>query len=473
MNFASLQFAWFFPLVFVIYWGLRRLEWQNWFLLGISYYFYACWDVRFLLLIWFLTLVSYWAGLRIAASADDAFRNLYLKIYLAISLGVLAVFKYFNFFSDSLHRLLSTAGLDLPAAHLSIVLPAAISFFTFESLSYVIEIHQRHLPGTTRLRHYALFIAFFPKLVAGPIERPKVLLPQIENDRHLTWELMGRGAFLVLLGLVKKVAIADGLAPVVDAVYSSPSAASASDILLATLAFTFQIYCDFSGYSDITRGISKMLGIELSQNFRFPYFSKNPSDFWQRWHISLSSWLRDYVYIPLGGNRLGEQRTQLNLMLTMGLGGLWHGAAWNYVAWGLYQGALLVLYRWAGTLRPAASASVAPRAASPVLRWALMFVLVMYSWLLFRAHSLAQILDFTQTLLSGPYSAPQLKPPPLSTWVGLLLLAGHDAWAYRTGRAAFYARWSPLWLGCGCAALLLVMAMGLSNARSAFIYFQF
>ncbi|MES2889366.1 MAG: MBOAT family O-acyltransferase [Pseudomonadota bacterium] len=471
MNFASLQFAQFLCLVFMAYWLLRNRAWQNALLLGCSYYFYACWDPRFLALILFLTLTSYVAGARIAASTSAVTRKRWLVGYICLSLGVLGVFKYFNFFLDSAQALMLSLGWEVHPVALSIILPAAISFYTFESLSYVIEIHQGHLPKTTRLRDYALFIAYFPKLVAGPIERPAVLLPQLENDRHLSIDDFCRGLFLILLGLFKKVAIADGLAPSVDSVFNAGQAMSGTDIALASLAFTFQIYCDFSGYSDITRGVSKLFGINLSVNFRFPYFSGSPSEFWRRWHISLSTWLRDYVYIPLGGNRQGPWRTRLNLLLTMGLGGLWHGAAWNYVLWGLYQGLLLVGYAaWPAWAVP----GEAWRRAGRWLAAGLFGVLMVYGWLLFRAHSLEQIATFTATLLSGPFPAStSMKVPPLSALLGIVVLLWHDHTAYREDTPRFYRHapaWKAGWVHC---CLIVATLMGLANARSAFIYFQF
>jgi alginate O-acetyltransferase complex protein AlgI len=471
MNFASLQFAQFLCLVFAAYWLVRRREWQNWLLLGCSYYFYACWDVRFLALILFLTGSSYLAGARIGASTSPQVQRRWLIGYVVLSLGVLGVFKYFNFFVDSAQALLTALGVEVHPLALSIILPAAISFYTFESLSYVIEIRQGHLPATTRLRDYALFIAYFPKLVAGPIERPAVLIPQLQNERRLSFDGFTRGLFLILLGLFKKAAIADGLAPSVDSVFNSTLAVSGTDIALATLAFTFQIYCDFSGYSDITRGVSKLFGIELSQNFRFPYFSSSPSEFWRRWHISLSTWLRDYVYIPLGGNRQGPWRTKLNLLLTMGLGGLWHGAAWNYVLWGLYQGLLLVVYAlWPGWSGPGA----AWRRVGQLAGGLLFALLMVYGWLLFRAHSLDQVSAYTATLLSGPYPAATLmKMPPLSALLGVLVLLVHDGNAYRQDSPTFYRQirsWQAGWVHC---ALIVTTLMGLANARSAFIYFQF
>lgn len=475
MSFSSLQFALFMTVVMTVYWALRTPARQNLFLLVASYVFYGSWDLRFLGLIWLLTLVSFGCGQAIAASADPTRRTLVLRLYIMFSLGVLGVFKYFNFFSDTALALAHSMGWQITPFYLDIVLPAAISFFTFESLSYVIEIHQRQIRGTTRLQHYALFIAFFPKLVAGPIERPAVLIPQIEGARHPTWGAFNRGAFLILFGLFKKVAIADGLAPSVNAVYANTEGVSGTDIALATAAFTVQIYCDFSGYTDIARGASKWLGFELSQNFRFPYFAKGPSEFWRRWHLSLSSWLRDYLFIPLGGSRGSEVSTRRNLLITMGLGGLWHGAAWNFVLWGLYQGALLVIgrsIRWEGAAfvasRPDGFATLRDG-----LRWILFILLVMYGWLLFRATSFDQISVFTTTLFTGPYPASTHVRPPLSALLGIPLLFIYDYLAYRSGWAAVYLSWplslSTLWI----SVMVVILLMGFSNASSAFIYFQF
>jgi D-alanyl-lipoteichoic acid acyltransferase DltB (MBOAT superfamily) len=286
----------------------------------------------------------------------------------------------------------------------------------------------------------------------------------------VTLEGFTRGLFLILLGLFKKIVVADGLAPTVASVFNTSKTPSAPDIALAVYAFALQIYCDFSGYTDIARGVSKLFGIELSQNFRFPYFSSNPSEFWKRWHISLSSWLRDYLYIPLGGNRFGEARTRVNLMITMLLGGLWHGAAWNFVAWGGYQGALLVGHR----MKPRVLPSGVPQRLVVVVSTFLFFQLVCYGWLLFRAHSFAQIASFTMQLVQGGYHvAPTLLKPSLATLVGTVILVLYDFMAYRSGRATFYRAWPIPVRSALYAVMIFVMIMGLANARSAFIYFQF
>jgi len=470
MNFASLQFAGFLVLLYVLYLGLRRHEWQNTLLLGASYYFYACWDWRFLGLIWVVTGASFLAGRAVASRVDTRARKRIVVAYAVFALSLLGYFKYFNFFIDSAQRLLTSAGIEVNTVHLNIILPAAISFYVFESLCYVIEIFKGRLPADTPLRHYALFIAYFPKLVAGPIERPAVLIPQLQAPRTVTEEFVTRGLFLILLGLFKKVVVADGLAPTVSSAFDRESTPGALEIVLATYAFALQIYCDFSGYTDIARGVSKLFGIELSQNFRFPYFSATPSEFWRRWHMSLSSWLRDYLYIPLGGSRLGAWRTKANLMTTMLLGGLWHGAAWNFVLWGGYQGALLVLGQAVNLDARAAWRNVVTR----VLATLVFFQFVCYGWLLFRATSMAQIQAFSTELLTGPYTLSiSLARPSLATTLGIVALCLYDFAAYRSGRATFYRAWPAPLRGALYAALAVLTLMGMANERSAFIYFQF
>lgn len=470
MNFASLQFLVFLVLLLGAYLLVRRHERQNILLLFTSYYFYACWDYRFLALIWLITGTSFIAGRAIGQSVIDRDRKRYLIAYAAFALTVLGYFKYFNFFIDSAQTLLDSLGVQVNPFYLSIILPAAISFYIFESLSYVIEIHQRHLPWTTKFRHYALFIAYFPKLVAGPIERPAVLIPQIQQPRVVNDDNVTRGLFLILLGLFKKIVVADGLAATVDATFNTASTPSALNIVLGVYAFALQIYCDFSGYTDIARGVSKLFGIELSQNFRFPYIASNPSEFWRRWHMSLSSWLRDYLYIPLGGNRFGAVRTKVNLMLTMLLGGLWHGAAWNFILWGAYQGGLLLVN---GLIKPFQLQGWRAK-VTRVLATLVFFQFVCYGWLLFRARSQTQIRDYTAELLTGSYDwAITVARPPLATLLGIVVLLAYDFTAYRSGRATFYRQWAPP-LRAGLYAILAFLTlMGLANARSAFIYFQF
>ena len=322
-----------------------------------------------------------------------------------------------------------------------------------------------------------MFVAFFPQLVAGPIERAKNLLPNIAQPRVLSWDDVGRGAVLCLLGLIKKIVIADGIAPSVNAIYASPDP-SRLDIILATWFFAIQIYCDFSGYTDIARGVAKMLGFRLMRNFAQPYFAANPQEFWRRWHISLSTWLRDYLYISLGGNRGGRWKTYRNLLATMTLGGLWHGAAWNFVLWGMYQGALLSIHR-AFTGRSDGTGEGAQRG---ILSWVgrllaigLFFQVVCYGWLLFRATSFLQIKDFTGRLL-GLVAAPEglsMPSPPLAVILALGVLFVWDVLIERSGNVRFYAKW-PMIIRCGIyAGLVYLLAFGATTQTSAFIYFQF
>lgn len=475
MNFASLQFLFFIVIVFCLYWSLRKSTWQNVLLIVGSYYFYACWDVRFLGLIILVTLVSHGAANRLLRSdLSQAQRSFTLKAFLVFSLCLLGVFKYFNFFADSMVALLGGLGLEHRRIHLDILLPAAISFYTFESISHVVGAYKRELKIKPTLLEYSLFIAFFPKLVAGPIERPNVLQPQLRAERTLSWDKLTHGAFLILLGLVKKVAVADGLAPLVSSVYDSSAPSGSADVALATLAFALQIYGDFSGYSDIARGVALMLGIELSGNFRFPYFSRNPSEFWRRWHISLSTWLRDYLYVPLGGNRNGSLLTYRNLFITMLIGGLWHGAAWTYVAWGAYQGAMLCVHRW---LQPSldglrASLGVLGNKAYQLISLVTFFVLTCYGWLLFRAVSFDQIADFTRVLVV-PTASLGVAMPPLSALLGVPVVLVFDALAYRADSDRPQRTWHPVFASLLHAILVVLVLMGLANSRAAFIYFQF
>lgn len=476
MNFASFDFLYFLLIACPVYWALApHKRSQDLFLLAISYFFYACWDVRFLALIVAVTASSFWAERAISSEHDPAQRKRWLLCFLGFVLGILAFFKYFNFFVDTAVAVVRFAGMDVQVRHLNIILPAAISFYVFESISYVMGGYSRSNQCKANWVEYSLFIAFFPKLVAGPIERPNNLIPQLNAPRQMSWAALSDGSYLVLLGLFKKIALADGLAPMVSSVFEAPGQPSALDVVAATLAFTFQIYCDFSGYSDIARGVARWFGIHLSLNFNVPYSSLNPSEFWRRWHISLSSWLRDYVYIPLGGNRQGEGMARRNQFLTMLIGGLWHGAAWTFILWGAYQGALLAVHR---LLQPVLSRlrgpqySVTRSFAYTMLAWSVFMVLTAYGWLIFRANSLQQVLDMTRALFTGGWTT-VVSAPPLSVMAGLPLLMGidtvHRLRGGEAGRAAIH--WSVR--SFAYASMVFVIFLGLANARSSFIYFQF
>src|SRR5689334_10694399 len=344
MVFNSLHFLVFFLIVLSAYHLLSHRR-QNWLLLVASYYFYAAWDWRFLGLLIASTLIDYVCALAIDRAENPRRRKLLLTLSLGFNLSMLGFFKYFNFFAGSLHGLFALAGWQLDFFTLKVLLPIGISFYTFMTMSYVIDVYRREITPTRNLLEFAVFIAYFPHLVAGPILRASKLLWQVERPRTVTREQVVEGLWLIAWGLFMKVFVADNLGHIVDAVFTPGHVLAGPDVLLAVYAFAFQIYGDFSGYSDIARGTSKLMGIDLTVNFLFPYFVTSPQAFWRNWHISLSTWLRDYLYIPLGGNRGSAWQTRRNLMITMVLGGLWHGAAWSFVIWGAYQGALLIAYR--------------------------------------------------------------------------------------------------------------------------------
>jgi len=468
MNFASLDFALFMIAVYLPYLVLSH-RWQNYLLLMASYVFYAAWDWRFLSLIWIATVINFEIGLALQKTDNIKKRRFYLLIALIVTLGILAIFKYFGFFVSSMATLLEQFGFLPNIPLLSIVLPVGISFYTFQTLSYTIDIYRKKIEPTHHFADFALFVAFFPQLVAGPIERARNLLPQVLNPRTITYDQFTRGVFLVLFGLFQKVVIADGVAGSVNTVYALAQP-STLDIILGTYLFALQIYCDFAGYSNIARGIAKMLGFELMTNFNLPYFSVNPREFWQRWHISLSTWLRDYLYIPLGGNRHGEWQTYRNLMLTMLLGGLWHGAAWNFVLWGFYQGAILSIHRFV-TLKHDDTSKT--NLFWFLIKLILFFQVICYGWLLFRATSFAHIEQLTTTLLWGFSSGIHFSLPSFATLLGVPLLVLLEIIQYRTQTAHFYRHWPLPLRGLLYASLIFVLAAGTSNAPTDFIYFAF
>lgn len=402
---------------------------------------------------------------------EEQRRKACVAVSLIVQLGILGTFKYYNFFADSLISGLHDLGFQAAPRHIDVLLPIGISFYTFQSLSYAIDIYRREIKPTDKYFDFALFVAFFPQLVAGPINRAKHLIPQLSKPRQLLLSDTTRGLFLIVLGLFKKIAIADGVAPFVDQVFGTSGTVSWSDVVAGTMLFAVQIYCDFSGYSDIARGVAKLFGVDLMVNFNLPYFAKSPRDFWQRWHISLSTWLSDYLYKPLGGSRGSLAFTCRNLMLTMLLGGLWHGAAWNYVLWGLYHGSILTAHRVLTSRRPA------PRAAGNIVNALKIFafgLVTLYGWLLFRARSFDQIADFTRVLMTdfGNFSlGPAL--PSLAPMLGIVLLSGFEIAQYRAGRATFYQKIPLPLLGLLIAAMIFLMVMGMSNEPAQFIYFQF
>ncbi len=364
MIFNSVPYALFLPIVLGLYWLLDRRK-QNLLLLGASYYFYAVWDVRFLFLMWVSTLTDFTIGRRLDGTQDERRRKRIFLVSLGVNLGILAFFKYFNFFVDSTVDLLNAFGLNPDPPTLNILLPVGISFYTFHGISYTFDVYRREIEASKDLFDFACFVAYFPQLVAGPIGRAQIQLPQFANPRERpSIDDFRSGLFLILLGLFKKVAIADALAPIVNDAFAAPKTAGALPLLMGVYAFVLQVYGDFSGYSDMARGSSRLFGIELLRNFEQPFLSRSITELWRRWHISLATWLRDYLYLPLGGNRVSARRFARNTMIVMLAAGLWHGAAWTFVVWGGINGVFLVVERFFSDRKRAARAE--KRSTSPI-----------------------------------------------------------------------------------------------------------
>jgi alginate O-acetyltransferase complex protein AlgI len=381
MLFNSFQFLFFFVVVWLLFLATRGTP-RKIILLVASYYFYMCWSTRYIFVIWAITLIDYAAGLQIEKAAALNRRQLFLGISLFCNLALLVIFKYFNFLTGSLHGAAHMFGLRYDPPLLSIILPVGLSFHTFQAMSYTIEVYRGRVPAERNLLEYALYVAFFPQMVAGPIERPYELLPQFHREPRVTWEGVSSGMVQALWGLFKKMVLADNVADFVKLVYDSPRHYGGSALAMATVLFSIQIYCDFSGYTDIALGLARMMGYELRINFMQPYFSRSVGEFWRRWHISLSTWFRDYVYIPLGGSRVEPSRHYVNLMITFVVSGLWHGANWTFVAWGFLHGLYLIAAQ--------AIAQRFPRAARvpSFLKILVTFSLVTFAWIFFRANTL-------------------------------------------------------------------------------------
>jgi alginate O-acetyltransferase complex protein AlgI len=492
MVFNSLHFAGFFVVVYALYRALPH-RWQNWLLLVASYYFYAAWDWRFLGLLIASTVIDFYCARFIASRESSRARRSALTISLAFNLAMLGFFKYFNFFAENLHSLFGVLGFRLDVVTLRVLLPIGISFYTFITMSYVIDVYRRQIEPARSLRDFAVFVAYFPHLVAGPILRAPVLLPQIVRPRTIERDQVIEGLWLMGYGFFKKVFVADNLAYLADGVFNAPHA-TGFEVLLALYAFAFQIYGDFSGYSDMARGMSKLMGIELNVNFRFPYFVRTPQQFWQHWHISLSTWLRDYLFLPLSfvlSRRLDDVRWlglrddfwiySLATLATMLLGGLWHGAAWNFVLWGAFQGLTLVAFMLAMQLRKKgrrrrttaahASAMTMPLRAIGTVA---MFHLTCYGWLIFRARSAGQIGRLTQALFTGFHPTADAFATygwPLIGYTFPLLLV-HAIEAYRDDLAVVVTLPTPVRYSIYAAMLYLTVLFG-DFAGSQFIYFQF
>lgn len=413
MIFNSIDFAVFLPIVFILYWFVmnKNLKTQNFLLIVASYIFYGWWDWRFLSLIIFSTIIDYFVGLKLKNEITDSKRRIYLWVSIIVNLSFLGFFKYFNFFIDNFIRAFSFFGNDISINTLDIILPVGISFYTFQTLSYSIDVYKRKLEPTHDFIAFSAFVCFFPQLVAGPIERATHLLPQFYNKRNFDYSKAVDGLKQMLWGFFKKIVIADQCAQYANLIFNNSENYSGSTLILGALFFTFQIYCDFSGYSDIAIGTSRLFGFDLMKNFAFPYFSRDIAEFWRRWHISLSTWFRDYLYIPLGGSRGGKWMKVRNTFIIFIVSGFWHGANWTFIVWGalnaIYFLPLLLANKNRTNLDIVAKNKYLPN-LKEVFSMGLTFILTVLAWIFFRAESIEHALSFifgifSPSLFSVPY----------------------------------------------------------------------
>jgi D-alanyl-lipoteichoic acid acyltransferase DltB (MBOAT superfamily) len=482
MLFNSIDFAIFLPIVFIIYWFFvhKKLKGQNLFVLVSSYVFYAWWDWRFLALIIFSTLVDYFIGLSIHNQIHSSKRKYLLWVSILINLGFLGFFKYYNFFIENFVTAFTFFGNSLEHRSLNIILPVGISFYTFQTLSYTIDIYNKKLKPTKDIVAFASFIAFFPQLVAGPIERARNLLPQFETKRQFSYDKAVDGLKQILWGLFKKMVIADNCAVFVDEFFGNYEAFSGSTLLLGAFFFTVQIYCDFSGYSDIAIGVSRLFGFNLMKNFAFPYFSRDIAEFWRRWHISLTTWFRDYVYIPLGGSQVSKLKVIRNVLIVFLISGFWHGANWTFIIWGLIN-ALLFLPLIITNKNKTYVDIVAQGKSLPSLKeffqMAVTFSIALMAWIFFRANSVSDAFNYIKTIFSETlFSFPSFKN--MHSAVVLLLLISLFFIIEWFGREKDFALKSlfvnqPRWVRWSFFYMIVACIFYFHTSQKQFIYFQF
>jgi len=475
MLFNSLQFAIFFIVVVSIYFSIpHRYRWIL--LLIASYYFYMCWNAKYIILIAFSTLVDYFAGLQMNRISEKRKRTKYLVMSLVTNLGLLFTFKYFNFFSRSVSEFFQAISIPVQPPLLHVLLPVGISFYTFQTLSYTIDVYRGKIPHEKHLGIFALYVSFFPQLVAGPIERASNLLPQFYKKMTFDDERIASGLRLMLWGFFKKIVVADRLSLYVDSVYGNISFHSGLTLLVATYLFAFQIYCDFSGYSDIAIGAARVLGFDLMKNFDRPYFSLTIPEFWRRWHISLSTWFKDYLYIPLGGNRVPVARMYMNLAIVFVVSGMWHGANWTFIFWGALHGLYIVSSRLSLGFRDRLVERF--RVNKKLVTFSRMFItfqLVCFAWIYFRAGSLAHANLVVSKIFSlhwGRLYIPAMDQFVYSLFAVALLLAGDILLErFNFGAAILkqpvYVRWAAY-----ASLAIVILLIGVFNG-SQFIYFQF
>ena len=483
MLFNSIEFLVFLPIVFAFYWLLhKQLRWQNAFVVAASYLFYGWWDWRFLMLIAFTTLCSYGSGLAIGnkqnnPSAKGPSPKFYLWANIVLNLLILGLFKYYDFFAQSFANAFLGGNADRILLHL--VLPVGISFYTFQALSYSIDVYRGNMKPTRDIVAFFAYVSFFPQLVAGPIERATSLLPQFEQSRKFDYSTAVDGLRQMLWGFFKKMVVADSCAIYVDIIFDHPDWFNGSSLLLAALLFTIQIYGDFSGYSDIAIGCAKLFGIRLRRNFNVPYFSRDIAEFWRRWHISLTTWFRDYIYIPMGGSRVSKWRVLLNTLVIFLVSGLWHGANWTFVAWGAYHALLFLPLILLGKNRKYRNV-VAEGRKLPSLRelgqMLLTFLLAMMGWILFRADSIEQAGQYYTHMFSTLFDGSPTLTSNMDAWVVFVAVTVMTVveWLNRDREHEFarqprnrFLRWS------GYIALLFMIGAFMVTNEMPFIYFQF
>ncbi len=477
MLFNSFDFAVFLPIVYILYWFIfnKNVTLRNVFLLVASYIFYGFWDWRFLPLIALSSITDFFLGLQLARTNDKRKRKLLLVISLVVNLGILGFFKYYNFFVESFVSAFTLFGKPFNYSPLNIILPVGVSFYTFQSLSYIIDIYYRKFEPTNKIINFCAFVSFFPQLVAGPIERARSLLPQFEDRKTFDYEATRNGLLMIVFGLFKKIVIADRLAVFIDTVYGDIAAASGPALWFAIIFFAFQLYFDFSAYSDIAIGTARILGFQLSTNFRRPYLSASFSEFWTRWHITLSSWFRDYVYIPLGGSRRGKTRTMINVLIVFILSGLWHGASWNFVIWGIINALFMIVLDKLFRLEKSHGLK---RIVSPVL----VFACWALSLVFFRVSTISGAVSVFQNVgVDGLETVYRFGLDVMEFKLILFLLAGmilYEIIVEKYGKLLqqkFYTsnillRWSVYLVLA--LAIIYLGSYGTSNDNS-FIYFQF
>ena len=479
MLFNSIDFALFLPIVFMLYWFVfnRNIRWQNILIVVASYVFYGWWDWRFLSLILFSTLVDYSVGLALAKQENQGMRKVLLWISILVNLGLLGFFKYYNFFLDNFITAFSFFGSEIKGDLLHVILPVGISFYTFQTLSYTIDVYKRKLEPTKDFIAFAAFVSFFPQLVAGPIERATHLLPQFYKKRTFDHGKAVDGMRQILWGLFKKIAIADSAALIVNRIFNHSAEYSGSMLLLGAVFFAFQIYGDFSGYSDIAIGTARLFGFDLMKNFAFPYFSRDIAEFWRRWHISLSTWFRDYLYIPLGGSRGSVWQKVRNIFIIFIVSGFWHGANWTFIVWGalnaLYFLPIMLLQKNRINTNVVAQDKYLP-SLKEVFNMCVTFILTLFAWIFFRAESVTHAWSIIQRIFSySLFSVPDLNG--MRKLILLILFFILVEWCGREGNYALeklisgkkmVIRWS--------AYIILIGLIVLYQTKSQqFIYFQF